>query len=104
MHRQHIVEQLAEQMVCQADDFLWQRLLRFQFDREEVKEANVIAKQVNTTLMYGYEYLGVIPSLVITPLTDRCWITITSAVYLKQGAASQGPAGTGKTESTKELA
>ena len=107
-HSRDVVEELLKENALAATDFQWQSKLRPIFKQDLGKHSNVASSArfhiCDATFDYGFEYLGNGPRLVITPLTDRIYVTATQALHLKMGCAPAGPAGTGKTESTKDLA
>lgn len=100
-HSRDIIDKLVQEKCTSSDDFQWQAQLKVYFDTQK---SDFYFRIADATLWYGYEYLGNGPRLVVTPLTDRIYVTATQALHLKMGCAPAGPAGTGKTETTKDLA
>ena len=108
VHSRDVIKDFCDLKIQDSSSFYWARQLKFNFrkpDKKNVKEEFPLVQSIiaDWTTLYNYEYVGNTGRLVITPLTDRCYITLTQALNLSMGAAPAGPAGTGKTETTKDL-
>ncbi|CAG5057893.1 unnamed protein product [Parnassius apollo] len=131
VHARDVTHTLVEENVKNVTDFQWICQLRYYqvvkemipleegelpeiYQDEERLDTSAYYRQfsqnichvraLNSVFTYQNEYLGNSGRLVITPLTDRCYLTLMCAMHLKFGGAPAGPAGTGKTETTKDLA
>lgn len=104
VHQRDVTRSMIDGRVSDVNDFRWLYHLRFDFNpkAENLLERLRISLS-NASFYYGFEYLGIGERLVQTPLTDRCYLTLTQALHFRMGGNPFGPAGTGKTESVKAL-
>ena len=93
------MNRLLQEDITSTEAWLWQKQLRYY---TEVNGA-VTVRMVDAEFQYSFEYHGCLTGLVHTPLTDKCFLTLTQAMLMGLGGNPYGPAGTGKTESVKEL-
>jgi len=80
VHSRDCIEHFVEKKIQSADHFAWQCQLKFYLDSKKNKNdtfKSCEAKICDWKTWYNYEYVGNTGRLVITPLTDRCYITLT---------------------------
>ena len=90
VHARDIIDSFVRDSILDEREFEWESQLRFYWEREPDELA---IRQCTGFFGYGYEYMGLNGRLVITPLTDRIYLTLTQALSMKLGGAPAGPAG-----------
>ncbi|GFR02732.1 dynein heavy chain 2, axonemal, partial [Trichonephila clavata] len=100
VHSCDIIDSLIGYVCNDPGSFEWLVHLRYYIEEER---QTCLIKQSKAVFKYGFEYLGNRNRLVITPLTDRCFLSFTTALYLNQGATLNGFRSSGKTETLKDL-
>ena len=101
-HNIEIVDNLIKQTTSSVHDWAWQKCLRF-YAPEKAEVVSPKIRMADAEFTYTFEYQGNSPRLVHTPLTDKCYLTLIQALQMGLGGNPYGPAGTGKTESVKQL-
>ncbi len=97
VHQRDVMRTLIQQRVADNRAFSWLYQMRFYLNRNIDNPLERLSIRVaDASFPYGWEYLGVPDRLVQTPLTDRCYLTLTQALDNQLGGAPFGPAGTGE--------
>eukprot|EP00795_Rhopilema_esculentum_P017364 gene17364-8957_t len=106
LYLRDILEDLGRRKLREASDFEWQRNLRFYFENSENEsdELSLALHVLNTKFDYGYEFTNCKFPIIMTSLTERCFVSLTQAVSSNFGGCLQGPASTGKTQTIKGFA
>ena len=84
VHARDIIDTFVRDSVLDAREFAWESQLRFSWTK---KGDDIQINQCTGKFNFGYEYMGLNGRLVITGLTDRCYMTITTALTYMLGAA-----------------
>ncbi len=99
IHQISVLDLLISKGVKTQSNWNWHKQLKF-----AQQGAGVLISMADANFEYTFEYQGNSQKLVYTPLTDKCYLTLTQAMKMGLGGNPYGPAGTGKTESVKALA
>lgn len=87
-----------------SDTFTWKSQIKWRLSTKQEEDVpTVIVDVCDAVIDYQFEYLGNSPHLVITPVTERCFVAVAFALHTNSGSAIVGPS-SGKTSTVIALA
>lgn len=98
INQREIINNMMAENIQTLEDFGFLKILKV------LMKPEVHLVIMNIKFDYQFEYYGDSQRLVMTPLTEKCYLCLTLALKLGFGGSPFGPAGTGKTETVKSLA
>ena len=104
VHQKDLFEEIQQEAkthkINDATDFDWMKNTRIYW---KMDEEHIEISITDVEFIYSYEFLWAKKRLWVTPLTDRCYVTLAQALGMNYGGEPAGRAGTGKTETVKDL-
>ena len=86
IHHMDVLDQLMASGCAALGDWAWRKQLRFYMTEQQLVKMRMVSAEFD----YTYEYQGNAPKLVHTPLTDKCYLTLTQAMFMGYGGNPYG--------------
>ncbi|CAH1797693.1 unnamed protein product [Owenia fusiformis] len=95
-----LIEKTNESDTNLEEAFDWRSQLQYKFNTEDL---TISVKCLDAEFDYGFEYMGSCTREVITPMTEKAFVSLTQAVKANVGGLCMGPSGAGKLATIHEL-
>ncbi|XP_033641711.1 dynein beta chain, flagellar outer arm-like [Asterias rubens] len=97
---QRLIDKQDEIKGSLQDSFEWRSHLRYVWNESTM---GLSVKMLDTTFDYGFEYMGSGSRLVLTPMTERVFLSMGQAIKARMAALCVGPSWSGRLELVQEM-
>jgi len=99
-----LYDSLATRKIRDTSDFEWQKCFRVYTSNECGQASNPRFCVMDDAYSYGGEFYGFEQQAVLTPVTERCFLTLIQSGRLLKGSVICGRPNSGKTQTVKGFA